>query len=118
MKIPLKIERISDDVDCYEGTEKSIKYKIINTNRFPVQDINVTAQTVKEDGTNTRSNFCKDIKGVKERLLPKDECEVTCVIKLNKDYNETIEIDGEELLSALDLDIKVTGTLIISRVNV
>lgn len=118
MKIPLKVQRISDDVDCYEDTLKYIKYKITNENRFPVKDIDVQARTVKEDGEKTSSNYCKNITGIRARLLPKEEFEVTCTIKMPKDYNETIEEDGETVISACDLDIKVTGTLIISRVRV
>jgi hypothetical protein len=115
MKIPLKIERVSDNFDCYEDITKYIKYKIINDNRFIVTDIDVDAHTVKEDGEKTKSNYCKNTTGIKSRLMPNDECEITCTIKMPKDYSETFELDGETILSACDLDISVTGTLIIAR---
>jgi hypothetical protein len=118
MKIPLKIEKVGDDFDCYEDVAKVIRYKISNKNRHVVKSITVTAQTIKEDGEKTRSNFCKKISGIRPQLLPNEECEISCHIKLNKEFNETIELNGKPELSAIDLDIKVTGTLYISKVSV
>jgi len=115
MKIPLKIEKISDNVDCYEDVSKTIQYRISNNNRHVVSNIDVTAQTIKEDGEKTRSNFCKKITGIKPRLLPNEDCVITCYIKLNHEFNEVVKIDGKDELSAIDLDIKVTGTLIIAK---
>jgi len=115
MKIPLNIEKISGDTDCYEDISKIIKYRISNNNRHLVRNVNVIAYTIKEDGKKTRSNFCKKITGIKPRLLPNEDCEISCTIKLNKEFNEFIDIDGKEELSAIDLYILVTGTLVISR---
>ncbi len=118
MKIPLKIEKLTEDVDCYEDVDKIIKYKLTNENRHVVKNISVTAQTLKEDGEKTKSNFCKKITGIRTQLLPNESCEIYCHVKLNKDFNETVEINGKKELSAIDLDIKVTGTLYISKVSV
>tara|TARA_R110002126_G_scaffold277720_1_gene423795 strand:- start:1430 stop:1783 length:354 start_codon:yes stop_codon:yes gene_type:complete len=117
MKIPLKIEKIGDDFDCFEDVVKVIRYKITNNNRHIVRDITVTGQTINEDGERTRSNFCKEIKGVETSCLPNEYFEISASVKLNKEFNETIEIDGKQELSAIDLDIKVTGTLYISKVK-
>ena len=118
MKIPLKIEKLTDDVDCYEDVEKVIKYRLTNENRHIVKNISVTANTIKEDGEKTKTNFCKKITGIRTQLLPNESCELFFHLKLNKDFNETIEINGKKELSAIDLDIKVTGTLYISKVSV
>ena len=115
MKIPIKIEKLSTDFDLYEDVTKYVKYKLTNENRFVVSNLDVTAQTVKEDGEKTKTNFCKNITGIKPRLLPNESCEINVTIKLNKEFKETIEIDGKQSLSAIDLDIKVTGTLYVVR---
>lgn len=115
MKIPIKIDRLSTDFDCYEDVTKYIKYKLTNENRHVVTNLDVVAQTIKEDGEKTKTNFCRNITGIKSRLIPKESCEITCTIRLNKEFKETIEIDGKEELSAIDLDIKVTGTLVVMR---
>lgn len=117
MKIPLKIEKISDDVECYEDVVKIIKYRLSNPNRHIVRNIDVTARTIKEDGVKTKTNFCRKITGIRTQLLPNEDCEITCHIRLNKEFTETIEIDGKPDLSAIDLDIKVTGTLYISKIQ-
>ncbi len=113
--VPLKIEKLSKDVDCEEGIIKVIRYRVSNTNRFVIRSIDITAQTIKEDGEKTRSNFCKDITGVKPQLLPNEDFEISCTIKLNKEYNETVEIDGKLELSALELDVTATGVLYIAK---
>jgi hypothetical protein len=118
MKIPLKIEKIGDNFDCFEDIVKIIRYKISNNNRHVVKNISITANTIKEDGEKTRSNFCKKISGIAPQLLPNEECIIAVTVKLNKEFNETVDIDGKAELSAIDLDIKVTGTLYISKVNV
>ena len=115
MKIPLKIEKISDDVDLYEDVAKTIKYRLSNPNRHIVRNIDVTARTIKEDGVKTKTNFCRKITGIRTQLLPNEDCEITCHIRLNKEFTETVEIHGKPDLSAIDLDIKVTGTLYISK---
>ncbi len=115
MKIPLKIHKVSDDTECYEDTNKVIRYKISNENRHVVRNIDVVARTVKEDGEPTRSNFCKKITGIRTQILPNEDFEISCHIKLNKEFTETIEIDGKSVLSAIDIDIQVSGTLYIAR---
>lgn len=115
MKIPLKIEKISDNVDCYEDVSKVIEYRISNKNRHIVRNISITANTIKEDGEKTRSNFCKKISGIRTEILPNEEFIIKVHIKLNKEFTETIEIDGETVISAIDVDIKVSGTLYISK---
>ena len=115
MQVPLNVELVSTDLECWEDTLKSIKYKVININRFPVTDIQVKVKTVKEDGKDTSKNFCKDVTGVKHRLMPKDDFVITCTVKMPKDYNETIKLGGELVLSACELDVNVTGKLVIAR---
>jgi len=116
MKIPLKIEKITDDVDCFEDIEKIIKYKLTNENRHVIRNLSINAQTIKEDGNKTKVNYCKKITGIRTELLPNESCEISCYIKLNKDFSEMVEIKGKKELSAIELDIKVTGTLYISKV--
>ena len=72
MKLPIKVEKISDDVDCYEDQQKIIKYKSTNLNRHSVKNVDVKAWTVKEDGERTRSNYVKKITGIRPRLAPRD----------------------------------------------
>ena len=115
MKIPLKIEKLSEDVDLYEDVQKIIKYKITNDNRFVVKEIDVVAYTIKENGEKTNSNYVKKITGISPRLIPKDSCEINVTVRLNKEFRDTIEIDGKQELSAISLDLKVTGTLVIGR---
>ena len=115
MKVPLTVELISTNLECYEDTAKFIKYKVINTNRFPVTDIEVKVKTIKEDGKDTSKNYCKSITGMKQRLMPKDDFTLTCNITMPQDYNETIKIGGATELSSCDLDINVTGKLVIAR---
>ena len=97
MKVPLTVELISTNLECYEDTLKSIKYKIINSNRFPVTDIQVKIKTVKEDGSDTTKNYCKSVTGSKHRLMPKDHFDVTCTIKMPKDYKPKEEDWGEPI---------------------
>jgi len=75
----------------------------------------VDVKTIKEDGSDTSKNYCKNITGVKHRLMPKDEFILTCTIKMPKDYDETIKLGGATELSSCDLDINVTGKLVIAR---
>ena len=118
MKITLRIEKISDDIDCYEDTVKVIKYRISNNNRTVVKTCEITARTFKEDGSPTKTNCCKEIIGIRTQLLTNDDCTISCHIRLNKEFTEVIEIKGKNELSAIDLDIKVSGTLYISKVSV
>lgn len=118
MELPLIIKRVSPNADCYENVNKYIKYEIINVSRFPIDNIDVTAHSITEDGNNTKPNFCKKITGIRSRCMPKDTFVITCTVKIPKDYNESIDINGKRYLSAIDLDMNVTGTLYISRVEV
>ena len=119
MKLPLKVEKISDDVDCYEDKVKIIRYKITNENRHSVTNVDVKAWTVKEDGERTRSNYVKKITGIKPRLAPRDSegdsCEVSITIKLNKEYTETVEVEGKSELSEISLELDVSGKLVIGK---
>lgn len=115
MKIPIKIEKLSTDYDCFEDVTKYVKYRLTNENRFVVVNMDVIAQTVKEDGEKTKTNFCRNITGIKPRLIPKESCDITVTIRLNKEFKETIELNGKIELSAIDLDLKVTGTLYVVR---
>ncbi len=115
MKVPLTVQLVSTNLECYEDTSKTIKYKVINTNRFVVTDIQVKAKTIKENGENTSKNYCKEVSGVKDRLMPKADFTITCTIKMPKDYNETIKLGGETVLSVCDLDISVVGKLVIAK---
>lgn len=120
MKLPLKVEKISDDVDCYEDKVKIIKYKITNANRHSVKNVDVKAWTVKEDGERTKTNYVKKITGIRPRLAPRDSegdsCEINITIKLNKEYTETVEVEGKPELSEISLELDVSGKLVIGRV--
>ncbi len=52
---------------------------------------------------------------IRTQILPNEDFEISCHIRLNKEFTETIEIDGKSQLSAIDIDIKVSGTLYIAR---
>jgi len=119
MKLPIRVEKISDDVDCYEDQQKIIKYKLTNLNRHSVKSVDVKAWTVKEDGERTRSNYVKKITGIKPRLAPResegDSCEVSIYIRLNKEFTETVNVDGKDELSEISLELDVSGKLVIGR---
>ena len=115
MKVPLRIERQVDDNDLYEGVEKIMKYRVTNDNRFLVKDVDIVAKTVKEDGKDTTGKYVKTIKGIKPRLMPKDFCDISITIKLNKEYNETVIIEKIEELATIELQIEATGTLVIAK---
>ena len=95
MKIPLKVERLGD-LHLVEGVEKIVEYKVTNVNRFVVKDIECTIKTIKEDGKNSSTNYCRSITGLKTRLMPKDDFVMKVHLKTNKDYNETVVIDEVE----------------------
>ena len=118
MELPLEIVRVSPNSDCPENTNKYIKYEITNTSRFPIDNVDVNANTIKEDGTNTKPNFCKKITGIKSRILPNESFVITATIKTPSGFSESISINGGQYLSAIDLNFIVTGTLYISKVEV
>lgn len=115
MKVPIKVEKISENYNIYENLEKVLTYRLTNDNRFLIKDLGVTAKIVKEDGSDVSGNYVKQIDGIITRLMPKDYCDINVYIKIDGDYSETVNIDGKEELAFLDIDLNVTGTLVISR---
>ena len=115
MKVDLRVERESVDMNLFEGVEKVIKYRITNDNRFLVKDVDVTAKIIKEDGEETKGKYVKSITGITPRLLPNKSTIVNITIKLNKEYKESVIIDEKEELAMIELDLNVTATLVIGR---
>jgi len=116
MKVPLRVERLSDDMELFENVEKIVTYKVTNDNRFTVKDIDINAKTIKEDGKETVGKYIKSITGLKSRLIAKGFFEMKIHIKLDKEYKETVLINEIEELATIELEILGTGTLIIAKV--
>lgn len=117
MELPLEFSRVSPDSECYEDTQKFIKYKVTNTSRFPVDGIDITSYTIKEDGEKTIKNYCKKITGIKSRIMPKDFFIINVTVKIDTPYNEYIVIHGKKYISAIDLAFNIKGNLIVTRME-
>ena len=112
----LLIEELGDDFEIFEGDTKTIRYKITNTGRYIVRDIQIQPVIINADtGEPVTNNYIKSTSEVPDFLLPDGGCDFSVELEIPPSYEEMSTVNDVENLAPLDVHLQVRFRVYVTR---